>query len=93
MVVGVVPSCRLRDETKSYGRVGIAHQNSLIWWAMPTLRLVSTELTSNVQLKRRMIVIEKLKTFTSVIRKSEKAYVGVCLEVNVAAQGKENKSI
>jgi predicted RNase H-like HicB family nuclease len=39
-------------------------------------------------LKRRMIVIKKLKTFTSVIRKSEKAYVGVCLEVNVAAQGK-----
>ena len=39
-------------------------------------------------LKRRMIVIKELKTFTSVIRKSEEAYVGVCLEVNVAAQGK-----
>jgi predicted RNase H-like HicB family nuclease len=30
-----------------------------------------------------------LTGFTSVIRKSEKAYVGVCLEVNVAAQGKD----
>ena len=40
-------------------------------------------------LKRRMIVIKELKTFTSVIRKSEKAYVDVCLEVNVAAQGKD----
>jgi len=38
--------------------------------------------------ERRMIVIKKLNTFTSIIRKSEKAYVGVCLEVNVAAQGK-----
>ena len=34
-------------------------------------------------------MIKKLDTFTSIIRKGEKVYVGVCLEVNVAAQGKD----
>ncbi|MBI1929523.1 hypothetical protein HYR99_35415 [Candidatus Poribacteria bacterium] len=35
--------------------------------------------------QNRVNLIEKL---TAIIRKSEKEYVGVCLEVNVAARGK-----